>query len=81
MATRVGVESGMLLGRVMAHEVGHLLLGSGYPAEAGVMRADWPDALLSREGEEWRFSRLEAAGMQRRPVSIARDALANAPAL
>jgi hypothetical protein len=63
-ATRVGVESGTLLGRVIAHEVGHLLLGSGYHGEAGVMRAEWPDALLSRKGDEWHFSMLEAARMQ-----------------
>lgn len=80
-AARAGVEPGTLLGRVVAHEVGHLLLGSGYHAEAGVMRADWPDALLARDGEDWRFSMLEATRMQRLLVSIARDSLANAPAL
>ena len=64
-AARVGVEPGTLLGRVMAHEVGHLLLGGGYHGEAGLMRAHWPDAVLGRAGEEWRFSMLEAARMQR----------------
>ena len=34
------------------------------------MRAEWPDALLNREGDEWRFSVLEAAGMQRVLTSI-----------
>jgi hypothetical protein len=58
---------------VIAHEVGHLLLGSGYHADAGVMRAEWPDALLHREGDEWRFSMLEAARMQRALASIVRD--------
>jgi hypothetical protein len=60
-AARVGVEPGSLLGRVMAHEVGHLLLGAGYHGDAGLMRAHWPDALLGHAGEEWRFSVLEAA--------------------
>jgi hypothetical protein len=63
-ATRVGVEAGTLLGLVIAHEVGHLLLGSGYHSWNGVMRADWPDALLDRDGEQWRFSTLEAARMR-----------------
>lgn len=72
-AVRVGVEPGMLLGRVMAHEVGHLLLGSSYHAHAGLMRADWPDALLNRAGEEWRFSTTEAARMQSLVVSAMRS--------
>jgi hypothetical protein len=63
-ATRVGVESGTLLGLVIAHEVGHLLLGTGYHSWNGVMRADWPDALLDRSGERWRFSKLEGARMR-----------------
>jgi hypothetical protein len=64
-ATRVGVEPGVLLGRVMAHEIGHLLLGHGYHSTAGVMRAEWPDALLTHAGEQdWRFSTLEASRMQ-----------------
>jgi hypothetical protein len=72
-AARVGVEPGTLLGRVMAHEVGHLLLGSTYHAHAGLMRADWPDALLNRAGEEWRFSTTEAARMQSLVISAMRS--------
>jgi hypothetical protein len=49
----------------MAHEVGHLLLGTGYHGNAGLMRADWPDARLTHGAEEWRFSMSEAATMQR----------------
>ncbi len=68
-ATRTGIDPGTLLGRVMAHEVGHLLLGIGYHAAAGVMRAEWPDALISGAGGDWRFSRVESARMHRRLVS------------
>jgi hypothetical protein len=64
-AARVGVEPGVLLGRVMAHEVGHLLLGVSYHGDAGVMRAEWPDAHLRRPGAEWRFSLGEAARIHR----------------
>lgn len=63
-ASRVGAEPGTLLGRVMAHEVGHLLLGSGYHGSAGVMRAEWPDTFLTRDGDAWRFSMYEAERMR-----------------
>jgi hypothetical protein len=63
-ADRAGVEPGTLLGLVMAHEVGHLLLGSGYHGDAGLMRADWPDAFLARAAD-WKFSTVEAARMHR----------------
>src|SRR5918999_2066489 len=63
-AARIGVDAGALMGLVMAHEVGHLLLGIDYHSENGVMRADWPDALLNRSGEQLRFSKLEADRMR-----------------
>ena len=63
-ASRVAADPGTLLGLVMAHEIGHLLLGTSYHGDAGVMRAYWPDAVLNHGGEQWRFSRLEAARMQ-----------------
>lgn len=63
-STRVGVDAGTLLGLVIAHELGHLLLGSGYHGWTGVMRADWPKELLDRNGEPRRFSALEAAKMR-----------------
>ena len=64
-ATRVGLEPGVLLGRVMAHEIGHLLLGIDYHGSAGVMRADWPDGGLNRDAADWRFSMVEAERMRR----------------
>jgi hypothetical protein len=70
-AARAGVERGTLLGLVMAHEVGHLLLGSRYHGDTGLMVAEWPDALLARKGEQWRFSMFEAAAMRRVLQSIA----------
>jgi len=69
-ASRVGVEPGTLLGLVAAHEVGHLLLGTSYHGEGGVMRADWPDALLARGHEDWRFSIPEATRIHRVLESI-----------
>ena len=63
-AVRVDVDAGTLLGRVVAHEVGHLLLGVDYHSDAGLMMAEWPDAALTRAGGAWRFSTLEAARMR-----------------
>jgi hypothetical protein len=71
VASRVGMDRGTLLGLVMAHEVGHLLLGTNYHGATGLMVAEWPDALLARKGEAWRFSMFEAARMRRVLESIA----------
>ena len=63
-AERGGIDRGTLLGLVMAHEIGHLLLGVAYHGEAGLMRAEWPDGLLAR-AVDWKFSTVEAARMHR----------------
>ena len=78
-AARVGIEPGTLLGRVVAHEVGHLLLGAGYHGDAGLMRAQWPDARLGRAGDEWRFSSHEAARIYRAVTSVAGFPSGSAP--
>ena len=62
-AARVGLDPGTLLGRVMAHELGHLLLGVGYHSETGLMMSSWPDALLTRTADAWHFSIPETARM------------------
>jgi hypothetical protein len=64
-AARARIDSGTLLGRVIAHEVGHLLLGVGYHGETGMMRAEWSDERLAQPGAEWRFSMTEAEAMHR----------------
>ncbi len=65
-AVRVGVDAGTLLGLVISHELGHLLLGSDYHGWSGVMQADWSEELLTHPREPWRFSALEAARMRSR---------------
>jgi len=64
-AVRVGVDAGTLLGLVISHEVGHLLLGSRYHGWSGVMRPDWSEELFNQQREPWRFSALEVATMRR----------------
>lgn len=70
-ASRAGASHGALLGRVMAHELGHVFLGSGYHGPAGLMRAEWPDAILARSGTDWRFSPAEATRMHEVLASLA----------
>jgi hypothetical protein len=61
---RAGANPRGVLGRVIAHEIGHLLLGSNQHAAHGVMRAIWTDLELRRAlGLEWHFSASEARRM------------------
>ena len=39
LAAQAGVDDGELLGRAMAHEIGHLLIGTPTHARVGLMRA------------------------------------------
>jgi hypothetical protein len=65
MARATGVDAGTLLGRVMAHEIGHLLLGTSKHRPSGLMRAEWSATLLQRRiGNDWRFSKVDAVGLR-----------------
>src|SRR5439155_23282002 len=56
VARRAGVDSRELLGRAMAHEIGHLLLGTNEHAATGLMRAAWSRAELRRDHTpDWQF--------------------------
>jgi hypothetical protein len=66
MAADAGVERGALLGRVIAHEIGHLLLGTTSHGGRGLMRALWLTSELQRnEPLDWMFSGKEGASMRR----------------
>jgi hypothetical protein len=63
-AVRLHIERTTLLGRTLAHELGHLLLGSNSHGRRGVMRAWWADNdLRRRKGTDWQFSGGEARHM------------------
>jgi hypothetical protein len=65
LARRCGVDVRTLLGRAMAHEIGHLLLGTAAHAASGVMRAAWsPHTLRSERAEYWTFAPQEAGSMR-----------------
>jgi len=61
IATRCRIEPGILLGRTVAHEVGHLLLGTNEHPPHGLMRAHWADTSLTRNvPADFLFSRGDA---------------------
>ena len=56
-ASRARVDYATLLGRVLAHEVGHLLLREVGHSRTGLMRAIWSDAeLTGNRREDWMFA-------------------------
>ena len=65
MARLAGADEGELLGRAMAHEVAHLLLGTHDHAPAGLMRGRWDVGDLQRNQPwEWTLSRTDAKTMR-----------------
>jgi len=57
LAGRTGVPASAVLGRAIAHEVGHLLLGSRSHGNHGLMRGLWTDAeLTANRSEDWLFA-------------------------
>lgn len=66
VARSAGVDGRTLLGRAVAHEIGHLLLGTNQHAAAGLMRATWSQADLRRkDGPGWQFQDGETQAMRR----------------
>jgi hypothetical protein len=75
IAAGASIDFATLLGRAIAHEVGHLLLGSGDHTPIGLMRALWSqDELRGLKPAHWGFSAREEARMRER---LARGKTAN----
>lgn len=65
LASASAADLAALLGRAIAHEIGHLLLGTTQHGRFGVMRAIWSrDAVRNTRRGEWRFSVHEARQMR-----------------
>ena len=65
LAGQARTDSGRLLGRAIAHEIGHLLLGTASHACAGLMRARWLTGELQRDWPlDWMLSDREGAQMR-----------------
>jgi hypothetical protein len=73
LAAQAGVDRGELLGRAIAHEIGHLILGTVDHPRHGLMRATWNAGELRRDMPlDWIFS--EAQGTEMRLRLAARAA-------
>jgi hypothetical protein len=59
-AAQAKADAVTIVGRVLAHEIGHLLLGTTSHAAAGLMRESWSTKdLAENRRQDWLFSRLE----------------------
>jgi hypothetical protein len=66
LSSQAGADSGQLLGRAIAHEIGHLLLGTTHHANRGLMRGVWTTIdLRNNQPWDWSLSRDDAARMRR----------------
>jgi hypothetical protein len=73
MAALARVDPGVLLGRTIAHELAHLLIGTTEHSTRGLMRARWTTRELERDRpRDWVLSRAEGAHMRRGLVARAR---------
>ena len=80
VAGRTGAGLHTLLGRAIAHEVGHLVLGTNAHSATGLMHEIWTDLELGRnDHRDWRFEPGERALLREARLRLARQAPA-APA-
>ena len=67
MAGRTGVDRHELLGRAIAHEIGHLLMASNAHGVKGLMRPVWSQSeVLRRQSRDWSFAPAEIAAIKAR---------------
>jgi hypothetical protein len=77
-ARRIGLELTVLVGRVAAHEIGHLLIGTRTHSRDGLMRAAWDVGRI--RPSDWQFSASDAAAIRRRFLERPVDLIAAVPA-
>ncbi len=76
LANRSGIDTGELLGRAIAHEMSHLVLGTREHGHHGLMRGRWTAVDLSTRGtKDWTLSRTERRQIRQ---AIARRAIESA---
>lgn len=70
IATQAAADPAVLLGRAIAHEVGHLLIGTPSHSPYGLMRALWTQReLRGNSAEDWQFTDGDIAQMRRTGVT------------
>lgn len=66
LANNLGIDHRTLLGRAIAHELGHLLLGTSTHG-AGLMRETWSrDELLGTRTSDWHLDQMDASAIRDR---------------
>ena len=66
LANNLGIDHRVLLGRAIAHELGHLLLGTSIHG-VGLMREVWShDELLEERRGDWQFNAVDASMIRNR---------------
>jgi hypothetical protein len=67
LARDLGIDHRVLLGRTIAHELGHLLLATSTHAGSGLMREVWSrDELLGTRHADWMLDAVDAAAIRER---------------
>jgi hypothetical protein len=67
MAELSEADSAWLLGRAIAHELGHLLLATNSHSPTGLMRAQWTSQEIRGDlTEDWVFTQKDAEAIRRR---------------
>jgi hypothetical protein len=67
LSARFGASGGTMVGRAIAHELGHLLAGSPAHTDSGLMRQNWrPGLLPSVRDADWAFTPAQALAMRSR---------------
>ncbi len=67
LAALAGTDLSSLLGRTMAHELGHLLTASSVHARSGLMRPNWTsDEVRRNHKADWVFASADVSAMARR---------------
>jgi hypothetical protein len=67
LAAQTGVDRDTLLGRAIAHELGHLLMATSSHAAHGLMRGVWSqEEIQRRHMKDWIFRPLEIAAIRAR---------------
>ena len=70
LAAATETDVAVLFGRVVAHELGHLMMRSAAHAHRGLMRRNWtPDEIRRNHALDWTFTAEDVAAM-RQPGSL-----------
>jgi len=74
MAAQTGVDPRALLGRAIAHELGHLLMATSTHAANGLMRPIWLQSeIRRRHNNDWMFRPTEIAAIRARTALLQTD--------